>query len=164
MSARSKTKSPTNGPKCVSRSSFFIRLNNFWAFPRIKRLPPENVLLLAPHCLQRQSCDRKVLADLNSCARCGACDLTGLLALRDRYQLRCLLASGGRQALQAVKAPEVRGVIAVACEPELFAGIRAAFPKPVLGIPNLRPEGPCKNTRVNLPQLEATLKTLVWSV
>ena len=143
---------------------FLIQLNNWWALRRIRRLPSHALLLLAPHCLQRQTCDRKVLVDVSACERCGACDLTGLLAMRDRYHLHCLLASGGRQALQEVRKPEVRGVIAVACESELVAGIRAAFPKPVFGIPNLRPEGPCKNTRIDLPKLDAMLKTLVPDV
>lgn len=101
---------------------------------------------------------------MGECVRCGACDLPGLLKIRDRFGIRCLLVSGGRQALAAVKSSNVGGVIAVACEPELIAGIRAAFPKPVMAIPNLRPEGPCRNTRVDIENLERTLCDLIGGI
>lgn len=48
-----------------------------------------------------------------------------------------------------VRRPEVKAVVAVACEKELVQGIRAAFPKPVLAIPNQTPEGSCVNTIVD---------------
>ena len=45
--------------------------------------------------------------------------------------------------------PEVKAVVAVACEKELVQGIRAAFPKPVVAVPNMTPEGSCRNTVVD---------------
>lgn len=140
--------------------NLLIRLNNHWARRRLRKVPMSALILLAPHCLQRRSCDRKVRIDLDECARCGECDLAGLLELRERYGVRGVLASGGRQALQTVRSADVRGVIAIACEKELIDGICAAFPKPVLGICNRRPEGPCLNTRVDLQRVDDALRTL----
>lgn len=135
-----------------------IRLNNRWARARLSRLPMSAVVVLLPHCLQNRECARNVLHDLENCARCGRCDLAGILDLRERYGVRCVLAAGGRQALRAAKDGAVRGIVAVACEPELLDGIRAVFPIPARAVPNLRPEGPCRNTRVDLNGLEQALK------
>ena len=45
----------------------------------------------------------------------------------------------------------------MACERDLTAGIRDAYPLPVIGVLNQRPHGPCFNTQVVLAELETTL-------
>lgn len=140
--------------------SALIRLNNAVVRLRAPRVAPGNLLLLFPHCLQNSRCERNVVHDVDACARCGRCRLADLLKLRDAYGLLCCLASGGRQALARVRKPDVKAVVAVACEKELIDGIRAAFPKPVLAVPNLRPHGPCKDTDTDL----ATIRTAVESL
>ena len=62
-----------------------------------------------------------------------------------------------------VRDSSVKIVVAVACEKELSDGILAAFPKPVVAVPNLQPEGPCKNTRVNIDAAIAAVKSLIAS-
>lgn len=138
-----------------------VRCNNAITRLRRIRIRPENLLLLLPHCLQNGACDRNIRHDVSRCGRCGRCDVSELLALRDKYGLRCSLVSGGRQALAALRRPEVRAVVAVACEKELCDGIRASLPKPVLAVPNLRPNGPCKDTRVLLADVEAAVRELL---
>jgi hypothetical protein len=95
------------------------------------------------------------------CRRCGRCTIAGLLELRDRYGLLCNLAGGGRQAVQCVKRPDVKFVVAVACERELTAGILAAFPRPVLAVTNRTPNGPCKDTTVDLEQVDRAVRSAV---
>ena len=43
-----------------------------------------------------------------------------------------------------------KAIVAIACERDLTEGILDTSPISVLGILNIRPEGPCKNTRVDL--------------
>jgi hypothetical protein len=52
-----------------------------------------------------------------------------------------------------------QAIIAVACERDLVSGLQDVAPKiPVFAIPNKRPEGPCKNTFINIEELEASIK------
>ena len=88
-----------------------IGWNNRLARWRLRRVGPEALLLLAPHCLQKSACKRVIMPDAGNCARCGACNIAGLLELRDAFGLRCLVAGGGRQALGMVKDRKVRGVM-----------------------------------------------------
>ncbi len=138
-----------------------IRLNNWITRLRHVRVTPDQLLLLAPHCLQKHTCERNVTMDVNRCVRCGQCDVGGLLELRDRYQINCCLASGGREAVKAVRDPAIKAVIAVACDKELAEGIRASLPKPVLAITNVIPGKPCFDTRVDLDRVEAGIQSLL---
>lgn len=142
-------------------SKLIIYLNNVLIRFRSLKSRPEGILLLVPHCLQMTSCGRNVIHDINQCAHCGQCNVTEILRLRDKYGIQCNIASGGRQAIKMVRDPSVKTVVAVACEKELSDGILAAFPKPVIAIINERPEGPCKNTRVNMSAAERAIESIV---
>ena len=142
-------------------SKLVIFLNNIANRFRKLEAKPENILLLVPHCLQKTTCGHNVIHDINQCAHCGQCNITDIIKLRDDYGVQCNIASGGRQAIDMVRDPSVKLVVAVACEKELSDGILAAFPKPVIAVPNLRPEGPCKNTRVNIDSAIEAVKALI---
>ena len=62
-----------------------------------------------------------------------------------------------------VRDPSIKAVVAVACEKALADGIRAVIPKRVIAIPNERPNGPCKNTRVNTAVVRAAIQELLGS-
>lgn len=134
----------------MSFKSILIRLNNAIVRARRLRVAPAEVLLLLPHCLHHESCPQNVVRSLDECRRCGKCSLAGLAQARDECGIVCCVVGGGRQALAQVKHSSIRAVVAVACEKELVAGILAAFPKPVLAVPNRTPEGPCRNTQADL--------------
>ncbi len=138
-----------------------IRINNYITRRRRIRVPPEKLLLLAPHCLQNQDCRRKVTVDLAECARCGLCRVSDIIGLCREYGIAGHLAGGGRHALDTVRKPEVRAVVAVACEKELCEGIFAAFPKPVLAVVNELPNGPCRNTTVDIAAVRAAILELL---
>lgn len=142
-------------------TGIIIGFNNFINRFRKLKAKPENVLLLVPHCLQITSCGRNVIHDINQCAHCGQCNITDLIKLRDKYRIHCNIASGGRQALEMVRDQEIKIVVAVACRKELSEGIIAAWPKPVVAVPNIQPEGPCRNTRVNIELAEDALKQIL---
>ena len=136
-------------------------MNNWLIRVRRVRVQPQNLLLLVPHCLQGTGCQQAVNEGIDRCRRCGQCDVAGLIAIRDRYGILCNLANGGRQALDFLRDPAVKAVVAVACEQELADGIRAALPTPVLAVPNTRPNGPCKGTGVPLEAVEAAVRSLL---
>lgn len=127
------------------------------------RVHPDNLLLLVPHCLQRCTCESNIAQDVDRCNRCGQCNVADMLQLRDEFGIRCHLVSGGREAIAVVRDPAVKAVVAVACEKELADGIRAVMPKRIVAIPNERPNGPCKNTRVDVDMVRSAIVELLGS-
>jgi len=125
---------------------------------RRPRCEPGQLLVLLPSCLQNSRCRQKVANDVAECRRCGRCRLKEVLELVDRYGCQCMVVTGGRLALQRARGREVAAIVAVACEKELQAGMLSAMPKPSLGIVNLRPHGPCKDTDVDVTEVERTIR------
>lgn len=141
---------------------FFIRINNLITLGRRRhRVAPRHLLLIGPHCLQQHRCSHKVTDALTQCARCGACRVSELVGLCREYGIRGHLVGGGRLALEAVRRPDVTTVIAVACEKELCQGILAAFPKPAMAVPNQCPNGPCRDTTVDISEVRAAIEALL---
>lgn len=137
----------------------FIRFNNAIVRWRGVKAAPDQVLVLLPRCLHHDGCNRNVLRDVGECLRCGKCSLADLVRARDDYGMVCCVVGGGRQALLQARNPAIKAIVAVACERELVAGIRAAFPKPVLAVPNQTPEGPCRNTLADSHAVVAAVET-----
>ncbi|MCG0276932.1 MAG: DUF116 domain-containing protein [Thermanaeromonas sp.] len=135
----------------------FIEINNQLVRMQKTRVKPEEILLLAPHCLQRSDCPHKITADVYNCRRCGRCSIHILLDLADRYGVRLAVATGGTLARHFVKIYRPRVVVAIACERDLTSGIQDTQPLPVWGIVNLRPYGPCLNTQVEVTKVEEAL-------
>ncbi|HUV35632.1 MAG TPA: DUF116 domain-containing protein [Patescibacteria group bacterium] len=68
-------------------------------------------------------------------------------------------APGGTVARKIIRETKPRAIVAVACERDLISGIQDIAPKiPVIGIPNSRPEGPCRETRIDLVEFRSALK------
>jgi len=64
------------------------------------------------------------------------------------------VATGGTLARKIVVDKKPQLIIGVACERDLTSGIQDAYPIPVLGILNRRPNGPCYDTDVDLELVE----------
>lgn len=140
-------------------SQWFIKGSNAMTRWRRPRPAPEELLLLLPHCLQWSECRQDVESDIAACRRCGKCRIGALAALAEKHGVRAVVVGGGRRAVQEVRRPGVRAVVAVACDKELAAGILATLPKPVLAVHNARPCGDCCNTTVDVDEVE---KALAW--
>jgi hypothetical protein len=136
----------------------FIKVNNQLTLSRHERLPPERILILLPHCIQRADCQVRLSYSVDACKRCGRCPLSGLLALRDRYGVGLAVATGGSIARRIVVETRPGLIVAVACERDLTAGIQDTYPLPVFGLLNQRPEGPCRNTLLDLDHLASILE------
>lgn len=119
------------------------------------------LLVLLPRCLQREGCARAVTEDVRNCLGCGKCDMAALVPLMERYGFLMSVATGGRLARAMIRDLKPAGVIAVACERELLEGVRAVGGMPVICITNLRPEGPCRNTAVDIRGFEAAVRRLM---
>jgi hypothetical protein len=120
----------------------FLRIHNI-LLPGQRVVAPEELLVLLPRCLTREA---------NSFLR----------SLRDRYGFAMATADGGQEARKKIREVCPRAIVAIACERDLLSGFVEVNPRiPVVGLPNLRPEGPCKNTDVNRAELESLIRKLL---
>ena len=135
----------------------FIALNNQLVRARKLRVTADQTLILLPHCIQLFDCEIKITGDVNKCVRCGKCNISGLSELAERFGIPLAVATGGTLARKIIVERRPRFILAVACERDLTAGIRDAYPLPVIGVLNRRPHGPCFNTHIVLDEVERAL-------
>ncbi len=139
---------------------FIIRIDSFIVRNWIKKENINKILLLLPHCLQWSDCPYKITFNIKNCRKCGRCQIKNLIELAEKYNVDIFVATGGTLARMAVKKSNPDAILAIACERDLFEGLKDTFMMPVLGIENIRPNGPCYNTMVNLNVVEKYLKLL----
>jgi hypothetical protein len=141
----------------------FIALNNQLVRGRKLRVPASEAIILLPHCIQLHECAIKVTGDIDKCLRCGKCDIGDLAELAQSRGVAIAVATGGTLARKILMEKRPRFVLAVACERDLTAGIRDAYPLPVYGVFNHRPQGPCYNTEIDLAEVRRALDAHVIS-
>ncbi len=118
----------------------FMKLHNLIINSDPKPVPPEKLLILLPRCLSRQ---------MNKALR----------GIRDKYGILVATAEGGGEARNKIRETRPGIIIAVACERDLLTGFVDVNPHiPVIGFPNFRPCGPCKDTEVDLAGIEETVR------
>jgi len=120
-----------------------VKVSNLLIKYRIKKVRPEKIVIILPRCLKKEFIDEIKLRT-------------------DKLNIAVHIVSGGSKAREIIVKAKPDAVIGVACERDLLSGIQEFLDKiPVLAIPNKRPEGPCKNTIIDLDEFDATLKTLL---
>ncbi len=113
----------------------FVRVSNEISRATKPSGREEKLLVLLPRCLAKDE-----LKQIND--------------LKDRYPISIHTVSGGELARKKVKELKPTAVIGVACERDLVSGIRDVGSRfSVIGIPNERPHGPCKDTRIDMQEL-----------
>ncbi len=142
-------------------ASSFVKVNNALVIAGQKNIKAKSLLILLPRCIQHSNCKQKVEIDISNCKDCGLCDIADIIRICENNGIEAFVATGGNIARKMIKEKRPSGVIGVACERELLSGLHDTWGLPVLGIPNLRPEGPCIDTRVNLEKLDKAVKTFL---
>lgn len=123
------------------------------------RMKPGPVLVLLPRCIQRPECGQPLVEDVDSCRRCGECPVAEVLDLREEYEgVVMAVLTGGSVVPSVVRHFKPRAVIGVACERELITGIYVVNDRPVLGVANQRPQGPCRGTTLTLEELRKAIE------
>lgn len=124
-------------------SNSFIKVNNGLQKFICRMTGSENLLILLPRCLSADV--KKTIQEICK-----------------KYHCRAFIATGGDSARRIIKEMRPLAVIGIACERDLVSGIEDTTRKiPVIGIENKRPEGPCKNTSVDVELFERTLSSLL---
>ncbi len=114
--------------------------------PKYGRVYPDKLLVLLPRCLSKEN--RKSIVEVV-----------------EKNNLISFTVAGGSAARLRIKEMKPQAIIAVACERDLVSGLQDVAPKiPVFAIPNKRPEGPCKNTYINIEAFTNSIKDFLESV
>lgn len=117
----------------------FLKIHNLIVGSKAPRAEPDKLLLLLPRCLTKDN-------------------FKSLRGLRDHYGFHMFTVGGGTEARIKIKAIRPQMIIAIACERDLLSGFKDVNTHiPVIGFPNRRPEGPCKNTCVDLVKIEKAI-------
>lgn len=113
----------------------FVKVSNAVVRAVSRGIKDKKLMILLPRCLTKEN-----LLELNS--------------LKEKYPIEVFTVSGGELARKKVKEFCPSAIIGVACERDLVSGIRDVGSKiPVIGIPNKRPKGPCKDTVVDIGEI-----------
>jgi hypothetical protein len=139
----------------------FIELNNHLIRSNSHRVRPDRLLILLPHCIQNFDCEIKITGNIRNCRGCGKCEIKDLIDLSDQYHLKIAVATGGTLARRIVLENRPEAIVAVACELDLTTGIQDAYPIPVIGILNERPNGPCINTKADIEKVRRAILDFV---
>ena len=136
----------------------FIEINNQLVLNEAKKVKPQKLLILLPHCLQYHECSVRVTGDIENCKKCGKCKIKELVGITEKYNVPISVATGGTLARRIVVEKKPHIIIGVACERDLTSGIQDSFPIPVFGILNRRPFGPCYDTDIDIESVENAVK------
>ena len=129
-------------PKNEKRK-IYVKLNNSYIYSNKYNFNSKDIMILIPHCVQKNSCKLKVTNKIENCAKCGLCNVSDLVKLKEKTGINIFIATGGTLARKVIIENKPKAVIAVACERDLTSGIQDMKHIPVLGIFNKRPNGPC---------------------
>jgi hypothetical protein len=142
----------------------FVEFNNSLVRATKKRIDPGRILILLPHCLQLSDCQYRVTSNIRNCRKCGKCKISELAEFSEKINARVAVATGGTLARKLIVDIKPTLILAVACERDLVSGILDAYPIPVYGILNQRPNGPCFNTSVDMEKIKRGFKVLFGRV
>ena len=138
----------------------FVKLNNKYIYSNGYNFSSKDIIILIPHCIQKNSCKLKVTSKIENCAQCGLCNISDLAKLKEATGINIFVATGGTLARKIIIENKPKAVIAVACERDLISGIQDVKKIPVLGVFNKRPNGPCIDTLVDIHEVENAINFL----
>ena len=142
----------------------FIAINNQLVLAEAKKVRPERLLLLIPHCLQHHDCPIRIIGHAENCKACGKCKIKDLVSLAKSHGIFISVATGGTLARKIVEDNRPEMIIGVACERDLTSGIQDTYPIPVYGVLNERPFGPCYDTDINLALVEDAVSAFLDAI
>lgn len=120
-----------------------VKVYDALALARQRKVSGGELLLLIPRCLAKDI-------------------LEGVLRVASKYSIPVFVATRGQLARRVIRERRPRAVVAVACERDMVSGLHDVAGKvPVLGLTLTLPSGPCKDTRLDLVQLEEWVRAYV---
>ena len=101
----------------------YVKLNNSYIYSNKYNFNSKDIMILIPHCVQKNSCKLKVTNKIENCAKCGLCNVSDLVKLKEKTGINIFIATGGTLARKVIIENKPKAVIAVACERDITSGI-----------------------------------------
>jgi hypothetical protein len=121
-------------------SNSILQVGNRMTAVNQAKIQRDELLILLPRCLDKATRDN-------------------IKAVTSKYDVDFHICAGGQIARQLLAEKRPKGLIAVACERDLMAGVQDVKASvPVIAIANKRPEGPCRNTNINMDEMENAIR------
>lgn len=136
----------------------YLNFNNEVVMTDQHKVRNSNILVLLPHCLQKEDCTVRVTSDIMNCEDCGGCDITSVKKLIVQQNVKAAVATGGSLARKLILDNKPDVIVAVACHRDLLEGLRDTWRYPVYAVLNERPKGPCKETTVSVASIEFAIQ------
>ncbi len=136
----------------------FLNFNNEIVLTDQRDVHDSNILVLLPHCLQKDDCTVRITSDIINCEECGGCDIAAIKQLVIAQNVAAAVATGGSLARKLITDHKPDVVVAVACHRDLLDGLRDAWSHPIYAVLNERPNGPCHETTVSIASIEFAIK------
>lgn len=140
---------------------FYIDLNNIYVHSKEIKVSPEKVIIILPHCLHNSACTCKVTNDIKNCVKCGKCCIGQIRETAEAKNVKAFVATGGTAARSIISQYRPSIVVPIACERDLASGISDMKKVPAIGILNTKPNGPCKDTHVDVELLKKELDRIL---
>ena len=128
----------------------YVKLNNSYIYSNKYNFNSKDIMILIPHCVQKNSCKLKVTNKIENCAKCGLCNVSDLVKLKEKTGINIFIATGGTLARKVIIENKPKAVIAVACERDLTSGIQDM--KHI--------NGPCVDTFIDIHEVEDAINFL----
>lgn len=141
--------------------NIYIDVNNTIVESKKKKFNKDEILILLPHCLQSSECIYKVTGSIDNCKKCGKCSIGEFAKISEKYSINTAVVTGGTLARAVVEKFNPGVILSVACERDLSSGIHDVGHIPVIGLVNERPNGPCKDTRVDIELFKKKLEEIL---
>lgn len=138
----------------------YVKLNNSYIYSNKYNFNSKDIMILIPHCVQKNSCKLKVTNKIEKLCKMWVMQCKWFSKTKRKTGINIFIATGGTLARKVIIENKPKAVIAVACERDLTSGIQDMKHIPVLGIFNKRPNGPCVDTFIDIHEVEDAINFL----
>ena len=80
----------------------YVKLNNSYIYSNKYNFNSKDIMILIPHCVQKNSCKLKVTNKIENCAKCGLCNVSDLVKLKEKTGINIFIATGGTLARKII--------------------------------------------------------------
>ncbi len=136
----------------------FLYFNNEIVLTDQKDIRNTNILVLLPHCLQKEDCTIRITNDIIKCEECGGCDIAKIKKLITEHNVDAAVATGGflEHKMIEEKKPEV--IVAIATAKELVNSLRDNWNYPVYAVLNEQSTTSNEKNPVNISFIAFAIK------
>ena len=137
-----------------------VRLLNKVFFIKFARTAYNERALFLPQCLRNQECPAKLGSNGIECIKCSRdCSVKDAKTEAERLGYRVFIVPGGGFVKRLIMRHKPKGIIGVACLPEVMLGMELINKSKLPGQGVVLLRSGCLNTQVNLAELKTVLAT-----